>query len=333
MNSTVLDRTPDPGVIGFWRTAQGVTLVTTAALIVALFIVPETALTVLWDVAIPLLPAVFLVDPGLWRNICPLATINMLPNRWGARRVLDDRLVPAAGVIGIVLLALMVPARRFVFNTDGTGLAVTIMLVAALAFVLGAVFDKKAGFCSSICPVLAVERLYGQSPLLDARNPRCAPCTMCITRGCLDIAQSKSIVQILGRARRSHAWLQSGYGVFAAGFPGFVIGYNLTHDGALGTAGSVYLTVAAWTAGGYLTSQLLVRGLNLSAALAMRLLAALAIGLYYWFVAGVGTDHLALPGPAPTVIRTVAFALVALWLWRADWSLAAHGRDASPRLP
>jgi hypothetical protein len=318
-----------PASIARWRLAQALALAATLALIAALWVVPDTALHLLWDVAIPLLPAVFLVHPALWRNLCPLGTLNMLPNRWGARRLLDGRLIPIAGVTGIALLALMVPARRFLFNTNGPVLAVTIAGVAVLALVLGLVFDKKAGFCSGICPVLPVERLYGQSPLLAVGNPRCLPCTMCTTRGCIDIALSKSIAQTLGRARASHAWLQTGYGIFAAGFPGFVVGYNLTEDGGLASAGSVYLTVALWTAGSYLATQVLVRALGLSAAVTIRYLGALALGLYYWFVAPVVTDHLALPAWVPIVVRTAALALVALWLWRADWS-ATNSHEAAP---
>jgi hypothetical protein len=223
----------------------------------------------------------------------------------------------------------MVPARRFLFNENGPVLAITIVLVALLALVLGTFFDKKAGFCSSICPVLPVERLYGQKPLFDAGNPRCAPCTLCTTRGCIDFAQSKSIAQTLGRSRRSHAWLQSRYGLFAAGFPGFVIGYNLTENGSLATAGGVYLTVAVWSVASYLMSQVVVRALDLSAGLAIRLLAALAIALYYWFVAPVVTDHLALQEWAPAVIRTGALMLIGFWLWRTGWPAAGRGREVA----
>jgi hypothetical protein len=329
MNSTVVERTMAPGTLALWRAAQGVGVVATIALLVALLRVPDTALRVLWDVAIPVLPAAFLVNPALWRNVCPLATINTLLSRFGQRRVLDERLIPSAGIVGILLLALMVPARRFLFNGDGTVLALTIVVVAVLALVLGAFFDKKAGFCSSICPVLPVEKLYGQGPLFAVSNPRCLPCTMCTARGCPDVAHSKSVAQTLGRTRRSHAWLATGYGAFAAGFPGFVIGYNMTQDGALETAGSVYLTVALWALASYVITQLAVRALKLSAVVSVRLLGALALMLYYWFAATVVTDHLALADWAPTAIRTIAVGLVAWWLWRMDWSAAGPGREAS----
>jgi hypothetical protein len=313
-----------------WRSAQGIGLLLTVALLGALFQSPDVALRLLWDVAIPVLPAVFLINPALWRNVCPLGTLNMLLNRRGSRRVMDERLIRVAGLVAILLLALMVPARRFLFNMNGPVLAITILSVAGLAIALGVVFEKKAGFCSSICPVLPVEKLYGQSPLLDIRNARCAPCTMCTTRACIDIAQSKTIAQTLGRERRSHAWLQTSYGAFAAAFPGFVIGYNLTQDGSLSAAGRVYLTVAAAAAASYLLVVTVVRGLNLGATLAIRLLAALAIGLYYWFAAPVVSGHLALPDWTPAIIRTAALVLIGVWLWRADWTIPVRARDSGP---
>jgi nitrite reductase (NADH) large subunit len=303
----------------WWRSAQLVGVGVTVALLAGLMAAPETATRLLWDGAIPLLPAVFLVHPGIWRNVCPLATLNMLPNRKGTGRGLNDRLVPVAGAIGIMLLALLVPARRFLFNHDGTALALTITGVAVLAVALGMVFDQKAGFCSGICPVLPVERLYGQDPLITVGNPRCNPCTTCVTRGCIDLAQSKSLAQVLGRSRKSHAWLQGHYGIFAASFPGFVAGYYLTPDGPLSSAGSVYLTVGLAAVVSYGISQAVVRLSGISAVVAIRLLGAIALGIYYWFAAEVVSTHLALPPWPPYAIRAAAFTLILWWLGRFDW--------------
>jgi hypothetical protein len=290
--------------------------VATAALLATLTLAPTTGLTLLWDVAVPVLPAVFLIQPGIWRNVCPLATLSMITNRRGGQ-ILDNGRIPTAGTIGIVLLALMVPARRFLFNTDGTALAATIVGVAVLAMALGVIFDKKAGFCSGICPVLPVERLYGQHALFPVSNPRCAPCTMCTTRGCLDAAQSKSIAQTLGRERKSHGWLQTPFGTFAAAFPGFILGYNLTRDGDVASAGSVYLTVGLAVLASYGLTQALVRSTNLRSATAIRLLGALAFGLYYWFAAASVSEHLGLPALAPAGIRGAALLLLLTWLWKS----------------
>lgn len=46
------------------------------------------ALTVLWSLCIPVLPALWFLAPGVWRNICPMAFLNQLPReaRVHARR-------------------------------------------------------------------------------------------------------------------------------------------------------------------------------------------------------------------------------------------------------
>lgn len=302
-----------------WRIGQVIALAATLALVAGLFRAPEAALSLLWDVAIPILPAVFLVNPALWRNVCPLGTLNMLTNGWGAHAALPDRLLPAAGAIGIVLLAVMVPARRFLFNANGPALAFTILAVAALALLLGAFFARRAGFCNAICPVLPVERLYGQNPLIAVGNARCGSCRGCVSRGCIDLAKTHSIAQTLGPSRLSHDWLQSVYGIFAAAFPGFVLGYYLVPDGPLDSAGTVYFTVAACSGASYLLAQVVVRILKLGSVPALRLLAALAIGLYYWFAAAVVAGHLGFPDWAPAAIRILTMILIALWLWRMDW--------------
>lgn len=306
-----------PPAVSLWRAAQWVGVVATAVLLAGLFVRPELALDILWNVLIPLVPASLLISPAVWRNVCPLATLNTLSNGILGKRPLVAQLIPRVGMVGIVLLVLMVPARRFVFNTDGAVLALTIAVVAVLAVALGAMFDLKAGFCNAICPVLPVERLYGQHPLVQIGNPRCMPCTMCTPRGCIDLSPAKSIAQTLGPARRSHAWLANGYGIFAAAFPGFVVGYYTTQDGPWTAAGSVYLHVAVWVLGSYLATVLLVWLLRASAARAMAVLAAAAAGLYYWFAAETVTTAFAIEGVATVAIRVAAFALVAVWLWRA----------------
>ncbi len=300
-----------------WRAAQLIGLVLTAALICGFFVAPEAALSLLWDIAIPILPATFLINPVIWRNVCPLGTLNMLASGRLRDNPLPGRLLAGANGAGIALLLLMVPARRFLFNTNGTALALAILAVAALALSLGALFRRKGGFCNAVCPVLPVERLYGQSPLVKIGSAHCADCSQCVPRACIDVAPAKSVAQTLGRAGCSHAWLKTGYGVFATSFPGFVLGYYLTTDGPPSGAGSVYLTVAAAMLASHAASQLLVRGLRLSADTALRLLGALAIGLYYWFAGPVIAGHLALGAGAALVIRAAAFALIALWLWRA----------------
>jgi len=314
MNPTTAGRSSSLPGRSLWQAAQWLGIVTTGVLVGALWFEPDFALAALWNVAIPLLPATFLISPAFWRNVCPLATLNMMTNRSGPVRLPRGKLVPSARIAGMALLLLLVPARRFLFNTNGIALAVVIVAVALLALALGAAYSMKSGFCNAICPVLPVERLYGQSPLMSVGNPRCIECSSCTARGCIDLGATKAVPQALGRARRSNAWLRTDFGVFAAAFPGFVLGYNLTQDGPLSSALAVYTTVIGWAAASYVITFVFVHVLRFTAAESMRLLAVAAVGTYYWFAAPVVTDALRLPAWAPATIRTVAFALVGVWL-------------------
>ena len=308
---------PTPTSARLWFVAQWAGVAVTLVLLAGLVVQPELSLNILWNILIPLVPASLLVAPMLWRNVCPLATLNLVSNRPGSTAKLGNGWLPRTGLIGMLLLVVLVPARRFVFNTDGTILAVTIAAVAVLALCLGFFFDAKAGFCNSICPVLPVERLYGQNPLVHLSNPRCTPCTMCTSRGCIDLAPQQSIGVTLGAARGSSRWLLNGYGAFAAAFPGFIIGYGTLADGPLSGAGSVYLHILLWCLGSYLAVAAVSLVARLRSAVAMVLLGTAAAGLYYWYAAATITAAFDLPSVGALAIRVVAFALVALWAMKA----------------
>lgn len=308
-----------PGRMGererwWWRTAQAVGLALTVVLLTGLWAAPQPTLRVLWYAVIPLLPAVFLVQPGLWRNVCPLATLSTLPGRRTRGLKLDARALRWAAPAGVALLALLVPARRFLFNVDGSALAAVIVAVAVLALVSGFVFERKAGFCNAICPVLPVERLYGQRPLARVGTAHCPSCSLCTTRGCLDVSAEKALPQLLGPARRSTRWLLTPYGAFAAAFPGFVLAYSVIPDVAPVEAGRVYLVVAAGAVGSYVAVAGLVLVAHLPAGAALPGLGALALGIYYWYGASAIADAWGLGTGAVHGLRGAAALLLGLWL-------------------
>jgi hypothetical protein len=282
---------------------------------VGLTLRPAPSLRILWDMIIPLLPAVFLVNPMLWRNVCPLATISTF--RRNGQRVLDGRSARAAWVVGMLLLLVLVPARRFVFNTSGLALSGTIVAVAAIAFVSGFVFSRRAGFCNAICPVLPVEKLYGQRPLLSVSNPRCADCSLCTPLGCIDLAATKTVAQTLGPRRRDRRWLVTPFGVFAAGFPGFIVAFSTLGNVPLAGAGSVYVTVLLYSLVSYVAVAAIAIVGRISAALLLPLLGATAFMLYYWFGAPIIGRAYGVPDAGPLVIRAGAALLLAVWLARA----------------
>ncbi|HYB30874.1 MAG TPA: hypothetical protein VEF89_30040 [Solirubrobacteraceae bacterium] len=61
----------------------------TVAIIVILVAAPKTGLRIMWGIAIPLLPILFFLAPGLWRNICPPAASNQTPRVLGWTHALE----------------------------------------------------------------------------------------------------------------------------------------------------------------------------------------------------------------------------------------------------
>ncbi len=310
---------------GLWRVSQFAGLVGTVVLVAGLTARATLTLNLFWNVVVPLLPAVFLLNPMVWRNVCPLATLNRFSaDRWG-RIVPSPAWTTGASVVGVLLLYVLVPARRFLFNTDGVALAWTVGLVAALAFVAGLFFEGKSGFCNGICPVLSVERLYGQRPFADVTNARCAPCTKCTGRGCIDLSGPASVAQTLGSARRSFRWLLTPFGFFAAGFPGFVYAYFTSTNGSVATAPAIYAHFLIWTA---VSVGVTALGAALWPAHNRRLLLALgatAVGTYYWFAAPRLAEAVGLVPEIGAILRVGFLVTVGLWLargWGGQWRTA-----------
>lgn len=306
-----------PGTAMLWSIGRWSALAAVPPLLVWLVLAPAVALRVLWYVVIPVLPAVFFLNSAIWRGICPLATLNELGNRLGSQRAPSRRGFLALSVGGLVLFHLMVPARHFLFNQQGPVLAATVTAVAAIAVLLGAVFTVRSAFCNALCPVLPVEQLYGQAPLLRMDRGRCDSCTLCTPKGCLDLAGSKALPQLLGSARHTMRWLAMPHGVFFAALPGFIIGYNRVVDGSLGAAGGVYLTTLGWSLASFLLIAAVVWGFRLSSRLALTLVAALAGGLYYWFAGPAIVRQFDRAAWLATGIRAAGIGLVLLWLVHA----------------
>ncbi len=306
----------DPRAVLAWSVARSAALLAVPILVTWLVLDPARALKFLWYIAIPILPATFFISTKLWRGICPLATLNEFGNRLGTPRTLAPRTGLWLSVAGLLLFHLLVPGRRFVFNQNGPALAVVIIAVGALAVILGSRFSVRSGFCNSLCPVLPVELLYGQAPLVRLDRARCTSCTVCTPRGCLDLAEAKALPQMLGGARRTAGWLATPYGAFFAGLPGFIVGYNRLTDGPLGTVLNVYGTTLGFSVASYLAIGLVVVGLGLKSEPALALVGGLAGAVYYWYSGPAIATQL---GGSPWVgvaIRGMGIGLVGWWLAR-----------------
>jgi len=97
-----------------WRDLQLALVLTGLAVVTALLFAPALGLNLFWNLIIPVAPAILVIIPGIWRNICPMATTGLLPRHFGLskRKIVSEKLHTHFTMIGIIGLLLIVPRRH-----------------------------------------------------------------------------------------------------------------------------------------------------------------------------------------------------------------------------
>lgn len=322
-----------PPVRAFWNVARVVALVVTIAVLAGLVFAPDLTLRIAWFGIVPILPASFLVNAGLWRSVCPIATANVLTGAPVGRLPLKGKWIGMSAAIGILLLVVLVPMRRLLLNQDGLALAGLLVAIVVAAIILGARFNMKGGFCNAVCPILPVEKLYGQSPLLYVRNPRCVPCSVCTRSGCYDLDPTGALSGVAKRSNGRH-WLMSVHGLFVVAFPGLVYGYFQTSDAPFSQWASVYAATLAPALVSAIGFGAILMLLRVRQRIAVPVLGALAVGVYYWYAGPASADAFGLPVETGIALRWMFLAFVVVWLTvalRRGSSQPMPGRPARPR--
>ncbi|WP_157592438.1 FAD-dependent oxidoreductase [Solirubrobacter soli] len=288
-----------------WRAIRAVVWI--GALIIAglLIAVPDTGLQVFWKAVIPTLPVLFMVAPGVWRNICPLATSNQTPRLLGITKGLNPPawlkeygyVIAVGGFIGFVML------RKVGLDDSGPLTALLLLGAMAGAFAGGMVLKGKSGWCSTVCPLLPVQRIYGQTPFALVGNNHCQPCVGC-AKSCYDFNPRAAYLADLNDA--DGYW--SGYRKFFVGaFPGLILGFFETAEGDIP---GMLLYMAVSTA----LFALAITFVKVSTHTITSTFGAIAFSIFYF-------EGAASYEPATWGIRAVALALAAVWLvrtWRKE---------------
>jgi len=268
-----------------WHGVRAVSVASFLALCVTLFLHPAAGLFVFWKLVVPVLPLLFFVAPGLWRNLCPLAAANQTPRLFKFTRALTppDWLRTRGHLIAVVQFLIVVGLRKILFNTDGPALALLLVVVIASAFTGGLVFKGKSGWCSSICPLLPVQRLYGQTPFVLVPNSHCQPCIGC-TKNCFDFNPQVAYQADLhdpdpdwGASRK----------FFAGTFPGLIVAFFTVPSPPAVSVWGMYGRIALYmlvSSGSFFALDAFVRG---PAGRLAALYGALALSLFYWYNAPV----------------------------------------------
>ncbi len=314
--------------LGPWVAVRAVSTTAALALITALVVRPHWALPVFWGLFIPALPIVWFVAPGLWRNVCPLAAVNQAPRLFGFTRglTLPKRVADRAYLIPVAILMVAIPTRKVVFNTNGPAVAGLLLFVGTAALAGGFVFKGKSGWCSSICPLLPIQRLYGQTPFATVRNSHCNPCLGCV-KNCFDLEPNGAYLRDLTDDNPYWAGQRR---LFAGAFPGLVLAFFLLggpkgHHGIPLMYGRFAIFVLA-SVGLFLVLDTIV---DFSKVLVPTLFAATALNVFYWFNIPQLSQRIAHAQPVWVVwgARGALYALSAFWLYR---SYTRERRAAAP---
>lgn len=264
-----------------WQVLRVLTLLVTLGFAALLALAPGVGLKLWWGLAIPVLPAVLVIAPGLWRQVCPMAFLNQIPRMTDSsrNRPLPGKWKDAAFLIAVALFIGCVAARSPLLNHDGGLVAAGIVGVLALAFVGGLLFAGRSGWCGTFCPLGPIQRTYGQAPLVVVPNGYCPTCVGC-QKNCYDFNPRGAIFADLVDSDPRYAGQRR---LFIGLLPGLIGAYFL--QGPTQTYGlDLYLAVllgsCCASAGLYAiaTSYFPLSPHRVAAAFA-----AVALAIFYWF--------------------------------------------------
>ncbi|RMG62827.1 MAG: hypothetical protein D6722_18175 [Bacteroidetes bacterium] len=304
------------------------------AILFCLFFYPELGIDLFWNLLIPLAPALLVLALGVWRNLCPMAFTSLLPRHWGTsqRKTLTPTQTSRLNLMGVLALFLIVPLRHAFFDLNGPATGLLVLSLGAVAFGLGFFYEWKSAWCSGLCPVHPVEKLYGLTNRLTLPNAHCGACHQCV-RPCPDSTPGINPLSL----KKTLTQKTSGY-LMAGAFPGFVWGWFQVPDSHGVSSWGELLGLYHMPVMGLLASGGLFLLLNrfVEEKRLIAVFAAAAVSCYYWFRLPALFGYGVFPGDGLLVdvsailpewvftLATVALSVFLFW-----WIVVNQKRKAS----
>jgi hypothetical protein len=267
-----------------WRIVQVLVWFTGAFIFFCLIFYPSLGITLFWNMLIPVAPALIAVAVGLWRNVCPLATTNLLPRKLGfsQRNIMPVQTQAKLSLIAVIALFVIVPLRHPVFNNSGIATAAIIFLLIITGMLMSFIYEWKSGWCSSLCPIHPVEKMYGGNVIGTLPNAHCGNCMNCVVP-CPD-----STPNVHPRVADKIIYHKLSGALLVGGLPGFIWGWFHVPDKIGISSFHDLLIVYMIPFTGLLVTLLLYLLLNavlknIPQRKLINLFAAAAISCYYWY--------------------------------------------------
>lgn len=304
----------------FWQIIRLIVLAGFVLTVLGLAYFPNQTLMIFWGLAVPILPLIFWIAPGLWRNMCPLSMANQIPRKlnFTLAREVPAKLKRYAGVIGLSLLFIAVPLRKIILNDDAIALAIALVTIISLAFIGGVLFKGRSGWCSNFCPILPVERLYGQTPSIEINNSHCKPCVGC-TKNCFDFNPQ---VAYLADLYDSDPVLRGDRQFVAGLMPGLLLAYFSESYTADVPFYQLYIQFGFYCLVGIGTYRALETILKLSPAKNTAIFAMVSINIFYWYASLIlqntttNLTNLNIPDFGLWIFRSAVLLYSIYWLWK-----------------
>jgi hypothetical protein len=267
-----------------WRLVQTAVWLVGLTILVSLLIFPSIGILLFWNILIPLAPLLFVLATGVWRNVCPLATTNLLPRHLGLSKgkKLTSMQLGKLNLAAVITLYILVPLRHALFNSNGRATAVLIIFMVVTGIILGFFYEWKSVWCSGLCPVHPVEKLYGGNVMMPVPNAHCGQCMNCV------IPCPDSTPNIIPGASRKNFYHQLSGLLITGGLPGFIWGWFHVPDEARVSSFSTFIRVYTWPLAGLLVTLAVYWFLSKIFSLRserklVSLFAAAGVSCYYWY--------------------------------------------------
>ena len=270
--------------ITIWRMVQFLVWLIGAGILTCLLFFPAMGILLFWNILIPIAPFLFVVAVGIWRNVCPLATTNLLPRHLGLskRKKLSPKQIGILNIIATFALFIIVPLRHALFNRSGIATGILIISMAVIGVTLGFFYEWKSAWCSGLCPIHPVEKLYGGNVFMSMPNANCETCMNCVIP-CPDSTPNVNPLT----AHKTEYNVLSGL-MIIGGLPGFIWGWFHVPDATSITTIENFLSVYEIPMVGLATTAIIYFNLNRLVKVQHKrklisLFAAAGVSCYYWY--------------------------------------------------